>query len=79
MLKAVGATVGYGRNVVVVSRLFGLLVRERRYWRCLCHRVPVRGPLSRHGGRGQVVCADAIHRATPLARHRLRDERQHKP
>ena len=27
-------------------------------------------------GLGQVVCAGAVRRARPLARHRLRDERQ---
>ena len=42
----------------------------------MCHREPVRGPLSRHGGRGQVVGAGDIHRAMSLVRHQLCDERQ---
>ena len=33
-----------GRNVLVLLRFFGLLVRESRCWRWLCDRVPVRGP-----------------------------------
>ena len=39
-----------GQNVLVMWRLFGLLVRESRYWRWLFHCEPVRGPLICHGG-----------------------------
>ena len=45
---------------------------------CLFHGESVCGPLSRHEGRGQVVCVGGIRRAMPLPRHRLLYSRRHR-